>query len=229
MSEKLAHSGQHTQQHDTGLLDENQDENACLLNNLKEQLPADEFYKLFTKSLKISTRNQSLIAKTTAQTAQEEEVILADGVLTTEIIEEVMDRELEKSRKRHKRKPSFEAKRYTIKITGTKLDKNSCFIWFIARKSDMKNVVPDVELIKYKQVCLDMIARLNTCAEAHFGISKLLANESKFECALQHLKISVKEQPNDKIYKLWYGVMMVISVESKPAAIEAKNICYSKP
>lgn len=91
----------------------------------------------------------------------------------------------------------------------------------------MKDLIPEIELIRYKEVCSDMITKVKICPEGHFGLGKILAHEGKFDFAIHHLKLALDQSQNDKFYRLWYVVVMILNLEDKHQAMEAKNICYS--
>lgn len=91
----------------------------------------------------------------------------------------------------------------------------------------MRDLVPDVEFLKYREVCLKMIQKIGNCEEAHFGLGMLYAYEANFDAALSHIKIAF-EQSQLSTFHSWVAVLTVFRVNSKKKALKAKNICYGK-
>ena len=108
------------------------------------------------------------------------------------------------------------------------LDENNIFMWFMVKKRQMKDLIPDIEFIKYREICSEMISTLGSCSEAHFGLGKLFAHEANFDAALQHIRIALSENKSDTTYNLWTAVLSVFRANSKKRALHAKKICYGK-
>ena len=96
---------------------------------------------------------------------------------------------------------------------------------FLVRKKDMREIIPDLEFVKYKEVCYNMIYKLSSCHEAHFALARLLAHEGKFELALQHLRIALQDDSGDHMYKVWYATIMVLCMDNLETAKEAFVTC----
>ena len=101
-------------------------------------------------------------------------------------------------------------------------------MWFMVRKRRMRDLVPDIEYLKYKEVCLQMISKIGNCTEAHFGLGTLYAYEANFDSALSHIKIALNQSTSDLTFNVWNAVLTVFRVNSKKRALQAKKICYSK-
>ena len=108
------------------------------------------------------------------------------------------------------------------------LDPSGIFMWFMMKKRKMRDLIPDIEFLKYREICSEMISVLGACPEAHFGIGKMFAHEVSFDLALQHIRISLSENKNDITYNLWNAILTVFRVNSKKRALQAKKICNSK-
>ena len=92
----------------------------------------------------------------------------------------------------------------------------------------MRDLIPDIEFLKYREICLEMISTLGACCEAHFGLCKIFSRETNFDTALQHIRIALNENRSDRTYNLWNAVLSVFRVNSKKRAVQAKKICNSK-
>jgi tetratricopeptide (TPR) repeat protein len=66
--------------------------------------------------------------------------------------------------------------------------------------------MPDYEIIKCKMIFNDMIEKYQDCAEAHFGLGKLLAHEGKYDHSLHQFQAAQKLKPDDVLYKTWLGL-----------------------
>lgn len=89
----------------------------------------------------------------------------------------------------------------------------------------MRDLIPDIEFLKYREICTEMISALGTCCEAHFGLCKIYAREANFDTALQHIRIALNESKNDLTFHLWNAVLSVFRANSKKRAIQAKRVC----
>lgn len=98
----------------------------------------------------------------------------------------------------------------------------------MVRRRKMRDLVPDIEFIKYREVCLQMISKIGNCSEAHFGLCTLYAYETSFDMALQHLQISLRQAENDHTFNVWNAVLTVFRVNSRKKALQAKKLCYGK-
>ena len=110
---------------------------------------------------------------------------------------------------------------------GLRLDFGSSFILFALQNKHFSDVLPDVELSKYKKVCLDMISKLSSCHEGHFGLARLLVHEGRFEEAEQHLNIAISEEKNSQMYLTWLAVLKSISSDNRTKAEQAKKMIES--
>jgi hypothetical protein len=108
------------------------------------------------------------------------------------------------------------------------LDSSGLFMWFIVKKRKMRDLIPDIEFLKYREICFEMISVIGNCCEAHFGLCKMYAHEANFDTALQHIRIALSDNKNDKIYNLWNAILTVFRVNSKKRALQAKKICNGK-
>ena len=106
---------------------------------------------------------------------------------------------------------------------GIKLDSGSSFLLFALKDKHFCDVIPDVELRKFKSVCMDMIYKITNCHEGHFGLARLLIHEGMYEEAEQHLNIAVAEERNSSLYQTWLAVLKVISADSKIKAQAAQR------
>jgi hypothetical protein len=120
-------------------------------------------------------------------------------------------------------------KRLSISKTDeSKLDESGLFIWFLVKKRKMRDLIPDIEFIKYREICSDMISTLGSCSEAHFGLGKLYAHEASFDTALQHVRIAMADNKADLTYNRWHSVLNIFRVNSKKRALQAKKVAYCK-
>lgn len=110
---------------------------------------------------------------------------------------------------------------------GVRLDFGSSFVLFALQNKHFCDVLPDVELSKYKKVCLEMISKLSSCHEGHFGLARLLVHEGRFEEAEQHLNIAISEEKNSQMYQTWLAVLKSISSDSRPKAEQAQKLIES--
>lgn len=109
----------------------------------------------------------------------------------------------------------------------TLLDQSGLFTWFLLKKRKMRDLIPDIEFIKYREICSEMISTLGSCCEAHFGLGKLYAHEANFDTALQHIRIAMGENKNDLTYNRWHSVLNIFRVNSKKRALQAKKVAHS--
>lgn len=109
------------------------------------------------------------------------------------------------------------------------LDQSGLFVWFLLKKRKMRDLIPDIEFIKYREICSEMISTLGSCCEAHFGLGKLYAHEASFDTALQHIRIAMGENKNDLTYNRWHSVLNIFRVNSKKRALQAKKVAHSNP
>ncbi|OMJ80440.1 hypothetical protein SteCoe_19287 [Stentor coeruleus] len=109
---------------------------------------------------------------------------------------------------------------------GLKLDGSSCFMWFVLRTKKMRDLVPDIEFLKYREVCLQMISKIGNCVEAQFGLGTLQAYEGNIDAALQHIKIALSQSSADHSFNVWNAVLTVFRINSKKRALHAKKLCY---
>lgn len=107
------------------------------------------------------------------------------------------------------------------------LNQNDLFMWFLIKKRKMRDLIPDIEFLKYREICLEMISTLGSCCEAHFGLGIMYAHEANFDTALQHIRIALSDNKNDKTYNLWHSVLTAFRVNSKKRALQAKKVCHS--
>jgi hypothetical protein len=178
-------------------------------------LPVKDFFKQINCKIKICKKNITLRSKLSVQ-----EDSLEEDYDTTLL------RVIENSYRKHKKIRYYTQKGQEEK-PGLKLDSGSSFILFILRKKHYRDVFPDIELFKYKQVCSEMISKLSNCHEAHFGLAKILTHESNYELAEQHVKIALSEEKNSEMYNIWYVVLKSLSTTSKQNAISTKKSCES--
>ena len=108
------------------------------------------------------------------------------------------------------------------------LDESGLFKWFLIKKRKMRDLIPDIEFIKYREICSEMISTLGSCSEAHFGLGKLYAHEAGFDIALQHIRIAMADNKNDLTYNRWHSVLNIFRVNSKKRALQAKKVAYCK-
>ena len=66
----------------------------------------------------------------------------------------------------------------------------------------MRDLFPDIEFLKYREVCLQMISKIENCVEAHFGLGTLYAYEANFDAAIQHMKIAYNQKNDDLTHNL---------------------------
>ena len=66
----------------------------------------------------------------------------------------------------------------------------------------MRDIIPDIEFLKYREVCLQMISKIENCTEAHFGLGTLYAYEANFNSALSHIKIALNQNPDDLTFNV---------------------------
>ena len=106
---------------------------------------------------------------------------------------------------------------------SVKLDSGSSFLLFALKDKNFCDVIPDVELRKFKSVCMDMIYKISNCHEGHFGLARLLIHDGLYEEAEQHLSIALVEEKNSSLYQTWLAVLKVISADSKIKAQAAQR------
>ena len=186
--------------------------------NYKEKgIPPDEFFKSLKSKIRINKKNLNLSGK---------------FFVSEETVEEDYDtallRVLENSYRKYKRPRYYINNQVEEEKTSAKLDSGSSFILFILKKKHFMDVVPDIELAKYKEVCCDMISKLSNCHEAHFGLAQILAHEGIYEQAEQHLNIALSEEKNSEIYNMWLAVIKSLNLDNKQKAITAKRLCECK-
>ena len=176
--------------------------------------PILEFLKTLKNKIRINSKNRNLRSKFYAEEEAEEDY------------ETTLQRLLENSYRKYKKLRSYT--NYNEEKAGIKLDSGSSFALFVLRKKHFRDVIPDIELMKYKKVCCEMISKLNSCHEAQFGLAKLLAHEGHYEQAEDHLNIALSEEKNSTMYDTWLGVLRSLSANSKHKAKEAQKFCESK-
>jgi tetratricopeptide (TPR) repeat protein len=109
-----------------------------------------------------------------------------------------------------------------------KLDSGSSFFLFALKDKHFCDVIPDVELRKYKNVCTDMIYKISYCHEGHFGLARLLIHEGLYEEAEQHLNIALTEEKNSTLYQTWLAVLKSISTDTKSKAQQSQKYIECK-
>lgn len=99
------------------------------------------------------------------------------------------------------------------------------FMLFIT--ASLKNILPDIEIIKFKQTCLTIISTLDTPNEGHFGLVKIFCYEEKYKEAVHHLKHLMKSDPNDSSYLTWLIILKFKQVKNTKDALKVKNLALS--
>ena len=154
---------------------------AGLINEFEESKEI-EFFDLRSHKIRISKKNR-IMKRQLSLESQESSYIT---FFSQENFEKLVNTQLESQ------KPT----------QNLKLEPGSCFLWYILPKSAFKYVVSDFEMKKCKKVFKNVIQRLSTCHEAHFGLGKLLAHQGILTRAQKHLKIALKLCPSDKLYTI---------------------------
>jgi tetratricopeptide (TPR) repeat protein len=111
-------------------------------------------------------------------------------------------------------------------LTNTPTEPYNCFMLFIAKS--LRNLLPDIEIIKFKQTCLNIISQLDNPSEGHFGLAKIYCYEGKYTLALQQLKLIINRDPNDASYLIWKIVVKTICIKTKKQALKIRGLCRSK-
>jgi hypothetical protein len=93
--------------------------------------------------------------------------------------------------------------------------------------ASLKNILPDIEIIKFKQTCLTIISTLDTPNEGHFGLVKIFCYEEKYKEAVHHLKHLMKSDPNDSSYLTWLIILKFKQVKNTKDALKVKNLALS--
>ena len=106
---------------------------------------------------------------------------------------------------------------------GLKLGGSSCFMLFVLRSKSIRDLMPDIEFLKYSKVCSQMISKISNCPEAHFGLGMLEAYEGDFDTALQHLKVAFIES-NDPEIQIWSSVLTLFRVNSRRRAFQSYRL-----
>lgn len=106
---------------------------------------------------------------------------------------------------------------------GLRLGPSSCFMLFVLRSKSIKDLMPDIEFLKYSEVCTQMISKISNCAEAHFGLGMLKAYEWDFDTALQHLKVALTDS-NDPEIQIWSAVLTLFRVNSRRRAFQVYRL-----
>ena len=177
-------------------------------------VPLKEFFKSLHSRIRINSKNLNLQSK-----------FNINQEIPYEDYDKALLRVLENSYRKYKKPKYYSA--YEEDKSGLKLDSGSSFILLILRRKHYRDVAPDVELARYKEVCYEMISKLSNCHEAHFGLAKLLTYEGNYEQAEQHLNIALSEDKTSEIYNMWLGVLKSLSLNSKAKALASRRFCES--
>lgn len=86
----------------------------------------------------------------------------------------------------------------------------------------LKNSLPDIEIVKFKQTCLNMITKLDNPAEGYFGLAKIYCYEGKLVQAIQQLKF-VNDNEDSSI--VWMIVIRCILMKNKKKALKTMKMC----
>jgi hypothetical protein len=176
-------------------------------------VPAIEFKQILVEKIRINHKNLILRSKL--------------SITEDESYDATLIRALENSYRKHKKLRNY-AHSDSDQKNNLRLDPGSSFILFMLKKKHYRDVMPDIELTKYKEVCVEMISKLGSCDEAHFGLAKLLVHEANYEQAEQHLVLALAEEKHSYMYNMWLGVIKSLSAKSKLDLIYAKQLCECK-
>jgi tetratricopeptide (TPR) repeat protein len=92
----------------------------------------------------------------------------------------------------------------------------------------LKNILPDIELVKFKQTCLKIISSVDTPNEGHFGLVKIFCYEERYKEAVHHLKHLIKSDPEDSSYLTWLLILKFKLLKTQKQAVKLKMLCLSK-
>ena len=181
----------------------------------------ENFYSACKSNIKLSKRNRVLnqrLNKSFENTELPE--------LNVDNVGEAWEMALKIARKKRKLNSPVKIWDYKDLSQGNRSDPTSCFFWFVLRKRDVKELMPDFELQKYKLVCENMMSKSESCHEAHYAFARLCAKEGNYLKSLEFANKAFSISPNDQMYKVWLCVMKLMCAESRKDASEARDLCY---